>query len=428
MSSLSSKRFQNLQCACTQTTAKAPGGHGNGLNFPAGALHLVVHHQKIVFRITLNFLPGALQPAFDGLVRVLPTRAQTPFQFFSGRRKNKDGHRVRELLFYLFGALHVNFQHQVQALALRLFQPAPRRAVLMLAEDAGVLQKLPGAHPAVEFLFGYKIIPFSVTFRVPRRPRGARYREHGPRHFQHFLHQRGFPRPGRAGDDENERLLCGCERHSTFCACSRSFSISDFTSSASPVIANPSDSTPGVLDSSVLASRCISWSRKSSFFPASPAPASRVRNCSTWLRSRASSSLTSLRSASIAASCARRIGSSCTPFKRSASRSARRRAMAGRTRSASVSTSAVRAAILSRSPSISAVSDCPSERRMASNLFSACSRQVSTCAPSRSCSSSLRRSLVDPGAATTPGRRNSATRSGSVLIPYSSRNRPTAFM
>ena len=63
-------------------------------------------------------------------------------------------------------------------------------------------------------------------------------------------------------------------RHSTFCACSRSFSMSDLTSSARPVIARPSDSTPGVLDSSVFASRCISCNRKSSFLPASPAPAS----------------------------------------------------------------------------------------------------------------------------------------------------------
>ena len=42
--------------------------------------------------------------------------------------------------------------------------------------------------------------------------------------------------------------------------------------------------------------------KKIEFLPVSPAPASNFSNCSTWLRSRASSSLTSLRSASSAAS------------------------------------------------------------------------------------------------------------------------------
>ena len=102
--------------------------------------------------------------------------------------------------------------------------------------------------------------------------------------------------------------------------------------------------------------------------------------------------------------------------------------MAGRTRSASVSISAVLAAICSRIPCISAVSACPSDRRMASSLFSACSRQASTCSPSFSCISSLCNSLAAPGAATTPGSRKSATRSGSVFTPNSCRSRSTAFM
>ena len=82
--------------------------------------------------------------------------------------------------------------------------------------------------------------------------------------------------------------------------------------------------------------------------------------------------------------------------------------MAGRTRSASVSISAVLAAICSRIPCISAVSACPSDRRIVSSLFSACSRQASTCSPSFSCFSSLCSSLAAPGAATTPGSRKSA--------------------
>ena len=62
-----------------------------------------------------------------------------------------------------------------------------------------------------------------------------------------------------------------------FCTCSRSFSISDLISSASCVISRPSASLPGVFESSVLVSRCISCRRKSSFLPTSAAPAAAIR-------------------------------------------------------------------------------------------------------------------------------------------------------
>ena len=52
-----------------------------------------------------------------------------------------------QLLFYLFGALHVNFEHQVQPLALRLLEPLARRAVLVLSENAGMFQKLARREP-----------------------------------------------------------------------------------------------------------------------------------------------------------------------------------------------------------------------------------------------------------------------------------------
>jgi hypothetical protein len=74
------------------------------------------------------------------------------------------------------------------------------------------------------------------------------------------------------------------------------------------VISMPPSSLPGVFESSVLASRCISWSRKSSFLPVSPLPSSSDANCLTWLRRRASSSAVSPRSAWMAASWARRAG------------------------------------------------------------------------------------------------------------------------
>ena len=95
-----------------------------------------------------------------------------------------------------------------------------------------------------------------------------------------------------------------------------------------PVIASASLSTPGVLESMVFASRCISCSRKSSFLPNSPAPSSNCANCCRWLRSRSNSSLISLRSASNAASCASRAGSILLPPSKSFSRESNLRANA----------------------------------------------------------------------------------------------------
>src|SRR5882672_587504 len=428
MRSLPSKGFQNFACALAETTAKTTRSHRNRLHLVSSALHVVVDHQKIVLRVTLDFLLRPLHAPLDCLLRVLSSSAQTPLKFAPRRRQDKNGHRGRQFLLHLLGALHIDFQHQVQTLAPRLLQRTARSAIPMFTEDSSVFQKLTLAGPAVKFLFGNKIIPFSGAFRGPRRTRGAGYRKHRPRNIQHLRHQRGFSRTGWPGDNEHQRQMRLGYRHSTFCACSRSFSMSDFTSSAKVVIARPSDSTPGVLESKVLASRCISCKRKSNFLPASPAPASSLRNCSTWLRRRASSSVTSLRSASSAASCSSRAGSNCAPLSSSVNLVSSRRANAGRTRSASDSISSVCSAIRASSPCISQARVCPSDRRIVSKRPNACARHASNWAPSRSCVSSLCSSLVKPGAATTPGNRNSAIRSGSVFTPNCPRNSSTAFI
>src|SRR5580693_2742420 len=173
MRSLSSKRFQYFACALAQATAKTPRGHRDRLNFAAGALHIVVNHQKIILCVPLNFLPRPFQPSSDRLFRVLTSRPQPPFQVLLGGRKNEDGHRIRQFSLYLLGALHVYLEDQVQPLTPRLVKPPARRAVLVLSENAGVFEKLTGANPAIEFLFGNKIIPFSGAFRGTGRPRGA---------------------------------------------------------------------------------------------------------------------------------------------------------------------------------------------------------------------------------------------------------------
>src|SRR5206468_12616160 len=59
----------------------------------------------------------------------------------------------------------------------------------------------------------------------------------------------------RSRNDHHQRRKFLPLAHSMFCTCSRSFSISALISSASPVIASASFSTPGVLDNRVFASR-----------------------------------------------------------------------------------------------------------------------------------------------------------------------------
>src|SRR5580692_6575225 len=113
MRSLSSKRFQYFSRALAQTTAKTPRGHRDRLDFASGALHIVIYHEKIILRVTQNFLPGPFQPPPDRFFRVLPPRPQPPLELFLRGWKNEDSNREGQLLFYLFGTLHVNFQHQV---------------------------------------------------------------------------------------------------------------------------------------------------------------------------------------------------------------------------------------------------------------------------------------------------------------------------
>src|SRR4029077_13087126 len=146
------------------------------------------------------------------------------------------------------------------------------------SEHLCIFQKFAARHHLLEVFLGDEIVPLAVAFRTARRPRGAGNREHRSRKLQNFFHQRGFPRTGRPGDDQHQRLRCA---HSMFCTCSRSFSISDLISSARRVISSPSASLPGVFESSVFVSRWISCSRKSSFLPISEAPASSISNCCT---------------------------------------------------------------------------------------------------------------------------------------------------
>src|SRR5712692_9286546 len=270
-----SKGVQNLFYARPGVVAAAARRQRHGLHFAAGALHVVIHDDEIILREVLHFLSRALQPPGDFFPGVLPAGAQAALQLLPRRRHDEDGDGTRQFLhLHLLRSLDVNLQHQVEALALRLLEPLPRRAIPILAEDAGVLKELALRHHALEFGLGKKIIPFPRALRGARLSRGARDGKHRARQLEELFHQGGFPGARGPRDDQYQRLLRFRHLHSTFCTCSRSFSISDLTSSPRSVMANPSASIPGVFESMVFASRCISCSRKSSFLPSSPPAAS----------------------------------------------------------------------------------------------------------------------------------------------------------
>ena len=65
---LPSKRFQNLACAFTQTTAKTACSPCDRLYFQSGTVNIIIDHNKIILRITLNFLLGPLEPALNGFL------------------------------------------------------------------------------------------------------------------------------------------------------------------------------------------------------------------------------------------------------------------------------------------------------------------------------------------------------------------------
>src|SRR5262249_11683412 len=136
----------------------------------------------------------------------------------------------------------------------------------MPAEYTRVLQEFAAGDHGVEFRFGHVSIAFPGGLGRAAWPGGARNGLHRPRNLENFLYQSRFPGTRGSRNDEHQRFKFG-GRHSMFWTCSRNFSISARISKQSPVIARASDSTPGVLESMVFASRCISCNRKSSFLP-----------------------------------------------------------------------------------------------------------------------------------------------------------------
>src|SRR5206468_4576498 len=125
-------------------------------------------------------------------------------------------------------------------------------------------KSLAGNH-GLKFLARNEVVLAAILLAAARQTCGVRDGKLQVRHvLAQLIHQRGFAGAGRCGDNVSNAA------HSRFCTCSRHFSISDFISSPSSVMRNPSPATPEVLESSVLASRFSSCKRKSSFLPTSP--------------------------------------------------------------------------------------------------------------------------------------------------------------
>src|SRR5208337_654723 len=266
----------------------------------------------VVFGVVLNLTSGRVQPTTDYFLRILPPVPQPPFQILPVWRQNEDAYRFRNLPFDFTRSLHIDVQQEVVTSVFRFMQKPPRRAVILAAhffvsKNLRVLQKLIGCDHGFKFFPGDEKIFLAVLFASPRRARCVRDREvQMTNHLEQFVHQRGFARTRGRGNNVNDA-------HSRFCTCSRDFSISDFISSPISVIFKASPARPEVFESSVLASRFISCSRKSSFLPTSPPWSSNPRKCFTCAFSRTSSSWMSLRSTSTATSCRIRSLSTCAP-------------------------------------------------------------------------------------------------------------------
>src|SRR5207244_2901225 len=200
---------------------------------------------------------------------------QAAFELGLGRRQNQDADRLRQILLHLCGALHVDIEQQVIAARLGLAQESFCGAVV-ISKDVGVLEELIFGDHAFEFVARDEIIFAAILLTAAGRPRGVGDGEvEVVDDLADLIDQGRLSRTRRRRDDEDERF------HSTFCTCSRDFSISDFMASPNSVMRSPSPLTPAVFESSVLASRFISCSRKSSFLPTSPFSSSRPRKC--WM-------------------------------------------------------------------------------------------------------------------------------------------------
>src|SRR5271156_264478 len=273
-----SKSLQNFANSFFVQRHLATRAQSDGLNFAAGALDVVIDDGVIVTVVPQHFIARAIKAAPDFIFGILAPRTQPAFEILLRRRQNKNHDGGGQLLFYLLRTLHVNFQNQSLVEFPGLIEPLPGSTIPVLAENTRILKKLTAVDHLLECGFRYEIVTLATALRLAGGPCRARHRAQDVGKLQNLLHQGGFSGTRGAGDDQHQRVGLS---HSMFCTCSRNFSISDFISRPRRVILRPSASLPGVFESRVFDSRCISCSRKSSFLPTSVAPARSDSNCCT---------------------------------------------------------------------------------------------------------------------------------------------------
>src|SRR5580693_482127 len=249
---------------------------------------IVIDQNVVVLVIVLNFSAGRQQSTRNHLFRVLAAFAQARFQGLAVRRQHEDADRIRQLLLDLLGALHINIEKKVVSFLSGVLQKLPRGAVVIPVK-VGVLQEFAGSNHSLKFVAWNEMVLLAVLLAAPQSARGVRNREIEIRNqLQQLVDQGRLPRARRRRDDVDEGPV-GCV-HSRFCTCSRDFSISAFMAKPASVIFSASPASPDVFESKVLASRFISCSRKSSFFPISPPASSSPRKCCTCVSRRTISS------------------------------------------------------------------------------------------------------------------------------------------
>jgi len=289
--------------------------------------------------------------------------------------------------------------HSARALDIDFRAPGPDPCTALLHErrgvpyqclpKTGVFQKLALAGPAVKSSSDIKSYHFPGLSVVLADAWCWRSKHRPELHI--FATSVDFPEPRPETMNTSADALGLC--HSTFCAC-REFLDIDFTSSANVVIAG-FGLDAGVLESKVLASRCIS-SRENRVSCRSR----RGEQFSELLHMAAqprSSSVTSLRPPA-RSSCAARAGSICAPLSSShhsfpAARECGTHALGKRFNLRRLFRNP------RKQPCISPVRVCPSDQRIVSKRPTPV--QHFNWAPSRSCVSSLC-SSGQAGAATTP--------------------------
>ena len=234
---------------------------------------------------------GVVQRYIERFLALRAARAQPLFQILTAGGRDEDAGDFAVLLHGLQTALHVDLQNQVVSLG-KLFLYRTFEGSVAVLMHVRPLVKSALAHQFVKLLVRNKMVVHAFDFAGPGRARSA---GHGKPHIRVPLHKlfgdHGFARARGSGDHEQKsstlhriipprfhsvRPVAASSvqnGYSTFCTCSRNFSISALPSMARRVISISCD-----LEAMVFTSRLNSCARKSSRRPAGAGSPVRARS------------------------------------------------------------------------------------------------------------------------------------------------------